>query len=83
MNENECWWPECGGADDAPCPECPTPRLDQKAPDPDRMCALLMQEERHRRSCLGCGSFYFGGVSCPECGEVGEPLERPAVGVSP
>lgn len=79
MSDTECWWPECGGADDAPCPECPTPRLDQEPPDPDRLRALLMQERTH---CTQCGRCFFGAAICPECGKSVSPF-KPAVGVSP
>lgn len=34
-----------------------------------------------RRCCLGCGHVYTGGVNCPVCPEVGQPLSgRPKKG---
>lgn len=53
MSEDECWWPECGGADDAPCPECPTPRLEPKQPDENRLAALRLMAERKHEPAIG------------------------------
>ncbi len=27
------------------------------------------------RACIACPAIYTGGVTCPDCGEPGEPLE--------
>lgn len=31
-------------------------------------------DEVTRRCCLGCGHVYSGALSCPICGEPGEPM---------
>jgi len=32
-----------------------------------------------RRCCIGCGHLYCGDLSCPECGEPGEPVDMEKV----
>ena len=37
--------------------------------------------DRTSRRCIGCGHRYRGGVNCPQCPDVGEPV--PAGGARP
>ena len=34
-------------------------------------------DEKTHRACVACDEIYYGGLSCPACGEPGEPLEIP------